>query len=75
VPPSMGAAIAITFQPTGDDKAAIAGDFVLLGKEFSAALKAMRDNGPARDNLNSLRQGAIEERGSLVHRETQLLLP
>ena len=31
VPPSMGTAIAINFQPTGSGKAAITGDFVLLG--------------------------------------------
>ena len=32
VPPSMGTAIAINFQPTGGGKAAITGDFVLLGR-------------------------------------------
>ena len=31
VPPAMGTAIAINFQPTGAGKAAITGDFVLLG--------------------------------------------
>lgn len=45
VPPSMGTAIAINFQPTGGGKAAITGDFVLLGKEVSPVLKTMRDNG------------------------------
>ena len=45
VPPSMGTAIAINFQPTGPGKAAITGDFVLLGKEVNPVLKAMRDNG------------------------------
>ncbi|HMI73494.1 MAG TPA: DUF1259 domain-containing protein [Steroidobacteraceae bacterium] len=45
VPPSMGTAIAINFQPTGSGKAAITGDFVLLGKEVNPVLKAMRDNG------------------------------
>ena len=45
VPPSMGTAIAINFQPTGAGKAAITGDFVLLGKEVNPVLKAMRDNG------------------------------
>jgi Domain of Unknown Function (DUF1259) len=45
VPPSMGTAIAINFQPTGGGKAAITGDFVLLGKEVNPVLKAMRDNG------------------------------
>jgi len=45
VPPSMGTAIAINFQPTGSGKAAITGDFVLLGKEVNPVLKALRDNG------------------------------
>ena len=45
VPPSMGTAIAINFQPTGSGKAAITGDFVLLGKEVNPVLKAMRDSG------------------------------
>lgn len=45
VPPSMGTAIAINFQPTGGGKAAITGDFVLLGKEVGPVLKTMRDNG------------------------------
>jgi hypothetical protein len=45
VPPSMGTAIAINFQPTGAGKAAITGDFVLLGKEVNPVLRAMRSNG------------------------------
>jgi hypothetical protein len=45
VPPSMGTAIAINFQPTGSSKAAITGDFVLLGKEVNPVLKALRNNG------------------------------
>jgi Domain of Unknown Function (DUF1259) len=45
VPPSLGTAIAINFQPTGSGKAAITGDFVLLGKEVNPVLKALRNNG------------------------------
>jgi hypothetical protein len=45
VPPSMGTAIAINFQPTGGGKAAITGDFVLLGKEVNPVLKTLRDSG------------------------------
>jgi hypothetical protein len=45
VPPSMGVATAINFQPTGAGKAAITGDFVLLGKEVNPVLKALRQNG------------------------------
>lgn len=45
IPPSLGTAIAINFQPTGAGKAAITGDFVLLGKEVNPVLKVMRSNG------------------------------
>jgi hypothetical protein len=45
IPPSMGTAIGINFQPTSDGKAAITGDFVLLGKEVNPVLKALRDHG------------------------------
>ena len=45
VPPSMGVATALNFQPTGNDKAAITGDFVLLGSEVNPVLQALRENG------------------------------
>jgi Domain of Unknown Function (DUF1259) len=45
VPASMGTATAINFQPTGSGKAAITGDFVLIGKEVNPVIKALRDNG------------------------------
>ena len=45
LPPSMGVATAINFQPTGNGKAAISGDFVLLAKEVNPVMKALRDNG------------------------------
>jgi hypothetical protein len=45
IPPAMGTAIAINFQPTAGDKAAVTGDFVLLGKEVNPVLKALRDHG------------------------------
>jgi Domain of Unknown Function (DUF1259) len=45
VPPSMGTATAINFQPTGGGKAAITGDFVLLGSEVDPVLKALRQHG------------------------------
>jgi hypothetical protein len=41
----MGVAIAINFQPTGGGKAAITGDFVLVGDEVNPVLKALRSNG------------------------------
>src|SRR5689334_4770354 len=43
--PSMGVATAINFQPTGGGKAAITGDFVLLGAEVNPVLRTLRANG------------------------------
>jgi hypothetical protein len=45
VPPSMGVATALNFQPTGNGKAAITGDFVLRGEEVNPVMKALRENG------------------------------
>src|SRR5436190_255490 len=45
VPPSMGVAHAINFQPTGTGKAAITGDFVLIAAEVNPVIRALRDNG------------------------------
>jgi len=45
VPPAMGSANAINFQPTGGGKAAITGDFVLVAKEVNPGGKALRDHG------------------------------
>ena len=45
VPAAMGSAIGVNFQPTGDGKAAITGDFVLLGSELEPVLAALRQNG------------------------------
>ena len=45
VPPSMGVATAINFQPTGGGRAAITGDFVLRGSEVNPVIRALRENG------------------------------
>jgi hypothetical protein len=45
IPASMGTATAINFQPTGGGKAAITGDFVLLGSEVAPVLKTLRAQG------------------------------
>src|SRR5215813_306339 len=45
IPPAMGLAQAINFQPTGGSKAAITGDFVLIASEVNPVIKALRDNG------------------------------
>ncbi len=53
VPPSMGVATALNFQPTGNGKVAITGDFVLLGSEVNAVIKTLRQNGIAVTALHS----------------------
>ena len=45
VPPSMGVATAINFQPTGAGRAAITGDFVMIASEVNPVIRALRDNG------------------------------
>jgi hypothetical protein len=45
IPGAMGTAIAINFQPTGNGKAAITGDFVALAGEVNPLIKALRDGG------------------------------
>src|SRR5215813_3880466 len=44
VPNSMGVATGINFQPTGAGKAAITGDFVMIGREVNPVIKALRQN-------------------------------
>ena len=43
--PAMGVNTALNFQPTGDGKAAITGDFVLIGREVNPVAKALREHG------------------------------
>src|SRR5438270_8192309 len=45
VPGSMGLATALNFQPTGGGKAAITGDFVLIGSEVNPVIMVLRQNG------------------------------
>ena len=45
IPPAMGSAIGINFQPTGDGKAAITGDFLLAANEVDPVIKALTANG------------------------------
>jgi Domain of Unknown Function (DUF1259) len=47
VPPAMGVATAINFQPTGEGRAAITGDFVLIASEVNPVIHALRENGIA----------------------------
>ena len=43
--PGMGVVTVMNFQPTGDGKAAITGDFVLIDKEVNAVAKTLRQHG------------------------------
>ena len=45
VPPSMGLATAINFQPTAGGKAAITGDFVMVATEVNEVIRALREHG------------------------------
>jgi len=45
IPPSMGVATAINFQPTGGNKAAITGDFVMTADEVNPVLTALAGAG------------------------------
>lgn len=45
IPPSMGIATAINFQSTGAGKAAVTGDFVLLGREVNPVIWALGEDG------------------------------
>ena len=45
IPPSMGVAMPLNFQPLGDNRAAITGDFVLTGNEVNPVIRALKENG------------------------------
>jgi hypothetical protein len=45
VPASMGSADVINFQPTGEGKAAITGDFIVLATEVNPLISTLRANG------------------------------
>ena len=45
IPPTMGVATGINFQPTGGGRAAITGDFVLLPNEVNPVIRALLSHG------------------------------
>ena len=45
LPPAMGTGVAINFEPNEDGKAAITGDFVLVGDEVNAVASTLRSSG------------------------------
>lgn len=53
IPPSMGVATAINFQPTTTGRAVATGDFVLLPSEVNPVIRALRANGIAVTALHS----------------------
>jgi hypothetical protein len=53
IPPAMGVATAINFQPTGAGKAAITGDFVLTADEVNPVIRTLERHGIAVTALHS----------------------
>ena len=53
VPPSMGMAIPLNFQPAGSGRAAITGDFVLLASEVNPVIRILRRGGIAVTAIHS----------------------
>lgn len=49
----LGVATGIGFQPTGNGKAAITGDFVMISSEVNPVIKALRDGGVEVEALHS----------------------
>jgi hypothetical protein len=45
IPPSMGLATVMNFQPTGDGKAAITGDFVMTATEVNPVIRTLGEHG------------------------------
>jgi hypothetical protein len=62
LPNAMGAAIAINFQPTGFNTAAITGDFVLLAKEVNPVIDALQGSGI---EITALHSHMLEEQPRL----------
>jgi Domain of Unknown Function (DUF1259) len=62
VPNSMGLSTALNFQPTGGGKAAITGDFVLIGTEVNPVIQALRGNGI---NVTALHSHMLDEQPRL----------
>jgi hypothetical protein len=44
IPPSMGMSTSLAFQPLGKGRAAVTGDFALLGNQVNPVLRALRTN-------------------------------
>lgn len=53
IPPSMGVATAINFQPTGSGRAVTTGDFVMVASEVNPVIRALRAGGISVTALHS----------------------
>jgi hypothetical protein len=63
LPPSMGVATAINFQPLGGGRAAITGDFVMIPSEVDAVQRALREHHIA---ITALHSHMIDEQPRLL---------
>lgn len=53
IPPAMGVATSINFQPTGSGRAAVTGDFVMRGGEVNKVIRALQQGGISVTALHS----------------------
>ena len=53
IPPAMGVATAINFQPTGTGRAVVTGDFVMIADEVNPVIRALRRGGISVTALHS----------------------
>lgn len=58
VPPSMGLGTVVNFQPTGEGRAAITGDFVLIASEVNPVIKVLSEH---RITVTSLHNHLLDE--------------
>lgn len=62
--PAMGVATVLNFQPTGDGKAAITGDFVLIASEVNKVARALREHGI---QVTAIHNHALAETPRLIY--------
>lgn len=53
IPPAMGVATSLNFQPTGSGRAAVTGDFVMRAAEVNKVIRALQQGGIATTALHS----------------------
>ncbi|HEY3056322.1 MAG TPA: DUF1259 domain-containing protein [Thermoanaerobaculia bacterium] len=62
IPPAMGVATAINFQPTGSGRAVVTGDFVMTAGEVNGVIRALRRGGI---NITALHSHMLREKPRL----------